>query len=117
MATTGISLLLDLYDCKSPLNNDAVLDQVFTSALQFGGLEPIDHTTQKFPPYGSTHIFTLKQAHATIHTWVQNGYVAVDVYAAGDPATIRPALSIIRGYLTQKLIARTTKEQLIERGT
>ena len=117
MPTSGVSLLLDLYDCKSPLNNDAVLEQLFSSALQFGGLEPLEHLTQKFAPYGTTHIFILKQAHATIHTWAQNGYVAVDVYATGDPAAIRPALEIIRGYLTQKLIARTAKAQLIERGT
>ncbi len=117
MPTTGVSLLLDLYDCKSPLTNDAVLEQVFTSAFQFAGLEPVDHLTQKFPPYGTTHIFTLKQAHATVHTWTDNGFVAVDVYSTGAPESVRPVLEIIRGYLTQKLIARTAKAQLVERGT
>ncbi|MBI5035462.1 MAG: adenosylmethionine decarboxylase [Chloroflexi bacterium] len=117
MSTTGVSLLLDLYDCKSPLINDAVLEQVFTTALQFAGLEPLDHMTQKFSPHGTTHIFILKQAHATVHTWAAEGFVAIDVYSCGAPETIRPGLEIIRGYLTQKLIARTAKAQLIERGT
>ncbi len=117
MQTTGVSLLLDLYDCKSPLKNDAVLEELFTGALQFGGFEPIDHVSHQFPGQGTTHIFILKQSHATIHTWPESNFVSVDVYSCGDLATIRPALEIVRGYLTQKLIARTVKAQLIDRGT
>jgi S-adenosylmethionine decarboxylase len=116
MKTTGITLLLDLYDCKSPLNNDPVLEQVFSSALEFGGFQPIDHFTHKFYPQGTTHIFVMKQSHATIHAWHETGFVAVDVFSTGVPEAVRPALEIIRGYLTQKLIAQTVKAQLIERG-
>lgn len=116
MQTTGVSLLLDLYDCKSPLNNDAVLEQVFTSALQFGGFDPVDHLSHQFPHQGTTHLFILRQSHATIHTWPESNFVSVDVYSCGSPESVRPALEIVRGYLTQKLIARTVKAQLIDRG-
>jgi S-adenosylmethionine decarboxylase proenzyme len=118
MQTTGISLLLDLYDCQSlALSNDAVLEELVVSALQFGGFEAVDHLSHKFPNQGTTHIFILQQSHATLHTWPESNFVSVDVYSCGAPAAVRPALEIIRGYLTQKLIARTVKAQFIERGT
>ena len=117
MPNTGITLLLDLYDCQSSaLKNDAILEQLFTSALQFGGLEVVDQIGQQLPDQHTTHIFLLKESHATIHTWQENGRVVVDVYAIGSPETVRPALEIIRGFLTQKLIARAAQAQLIERG-
>ena len=118
MQTTGISLLLDLFDCKSAaLNNDAILEELFVSALQFGGLEIVDHLSLKSPRQGTTHIFILKQSHAAIQTWPASGFVSIDVYASGAAESARPALEIIRGYLTQKLIAGAAKAQIIERGT
>lgn len=117
METSGITLLLDLYDCKSPaLNNPAVLEELFVSALQFAGFELVDQCAHHFPKQGLTFVCILRQSHATLHTWPEAGFVAADVYACGDPGTARAALEIIRGYLAQKLIARSVNARLVERG-
>jgi S-adenosylmethionine decarboxylase len=117
MQTSGISLLLDLFDCKSPtLNNTAILEQLFVDALQFGGFEAVDHLSHTTLNLETTFIYVFKQSHATMHAWPKSGFVSVDVYAYGNPETMRPALEIIRGFLTQKLIARSIKAQIIERG-
>ncbi len=117
MQTTGISLLLDLHDCRSPaLSNEGVLEQLFAAALQFAGFEAVDHLTHCFPNQGTTFIYVLRQSHAMLHTWPESGFVSVDVYSCGEPQVVRPALESIRGYLTQKLMARSINARLIERG-
>jgi S-adenosylmethionine decarboxylase len=116
MQTIGITLLLDLYDCKSPaLNNAAVLEQLFVSALQLAGFELVDQCMHQFPKQGITFGCILRQAHATLHTWPESGFVSADVYAYGKPEAARAALEIVRGYLAQKLIARAVSARLIER--
>lgn len=117
MQTSGVSLILDLYDCKSPaLANQAILEQLFVDALQFAGFEVIDHLTHHFSNQGITFVYILEQSHATLHTWAGSEFVSIDVYSHGKPEEVRPALEIIRGYLTQKLIARSVKAQIVVRG-
>ena len=114
--TTGISLLLDLYDCKSPaLDNEAVLDQLLVSGLQFAGFEVVDQLEHRFPQEGVVVLCLLRQAHASLHAWPESGFVAADVYASGKPEVVRPALEIVRGYLAQKLIARAVNSRFVER--
>ena len=117
MQTAGITLLLDLYDCKSPaINNEAVLDQLFVSALQFAGFEVVDQLAQRLPSQGVVVVCVLRDAHASLRTWPESGFVSADVYAYGKPEAARAALEIVRGYLAQKLIARSVNARLIERG-
>ena len=117
MPTVGIILLLDLYDCKSPaINNVAVLDQLFVSALQFAGFEVVDQLAQHFPSQGAVVVCVLRDAHASLRAWPESGFVSADVYAYGKPESARAALEIVRGYLAQKLIARSVQARWIERG-
>jgi S-adenosylmethionine decarboxylase proenzyme len=118
MQTTGTTLLLDLYDCKSPaINSQAVMEQLFVSALQLAGFELVDQCIHQFPKQGITFVCILRQSHAALHTVPEAGFVAVDVYAESKPETARAALEIIRGYLAQKLVARSVNARYIERGS
>jgi len=117
MQTSGVSLILDLFDCRSPaLANEGILEQLFVDALQFAGFDAIDHLSHRFPNQGTTFVYILNQSHATLHLFPASGFVSVDVYSCGKPEAVRPALEIIRGYLTQKLIARSVQAQIIVRG-
>jgi S-adenosylmethionine/arginine decarboxylase-like enzyme len=117
MQTAGITLLLDLYDCKSPaINSEAVLEQLFVSALQFAGFEVVDQLSHHFPSQGAAVVCVLRDAHASLRAWPVSGFVSADVYASGKPEVARAALEIVRGYLAQKLIARSVNARFIERG-
>ena len=117
MQATGNSLLLDLYDCTSPaLNSPDMLEQLFMDALQFAGFDMVEHLSHQFPIQGTTFITILRQSHAALHTWPENGFVSVDVYSCGAPAAVRAALDIFRERLTQSLAARTSNARFIERG-
>jgi len=93
-----------------------VLDQLFVSALQFAGFEVVDQLTHRSPNQGTMVICILRQAHASLHAQSGSGTVTADVYVSGDPEMARAALEIVRGYLAQKLIARSVNARLIERG-
>lgn len=113
----GITLLLDLYDCQSPaLNNEALLEQLLVSALQFAGLEVVDQSSHRFPGQGAVVICVLRDAYAALHVLPGAGTVAADVSVIGKPDAARAALEIVRGYLAQKLIARSVNARVIERG-
>ena len=117
MQTVGITLLLDLYDCKSPaINNAEALDQLFVSALQLAGFEVVDQLAQHFPSQGAVVVCVLRDAHASLRAWPEAGFVSADVYAYGKPEAARAALEIVRGYLAQKLIARAVNSRFVERG-
>ena len=117
MQTTGISLLLDLYDCSSPaLNNPAQLEQLFLDALNGAGFNTVEHLSHHFPIQGTTFITILQQSHAALHTWPENGFVSVDVYSCGTPTAVYSALELLRERLTQSLAARSVHFSFIERG-
>jgi S-adenosylmethionine/arginine decarboxylase-like enzyme len=115
MSATGLTLLLDLHECKSPaLGNPSLLEELFIGALQFAGLESVDHFSRPVN-HGTMQVYQLPQGHAVLYVWQPN-FVSIDLYTIGETAVLRPALELIRGYLTQKLIARSANAQLIERG-
>jgi S-adenosylmethionine/arginine decarboxylase-like enzyme len=116
MSATGLTLLLDLHECKSPaLGNPSLLEELFIGALQFAGLESVDHFSRNLANQGTMQIYQLPRGHAVLYVWQPN-FVSIDLYTIGETAVLRPALELIRGYLTQKLIARSANAQLIERG-
>lgn len=117
MSTTGITLLLDLYDCKSPaLNNQVLLEQILVGALQFAGLEVVEQVAHRLGEHAVV-MCVLRDAHACLRAFPAVGFVAAEVSAVGKPEATRAAVEIVRGYLTQKLIARSVNARLLERGT
>ncbi len=38
----------------------------------------------EFSPYGVTALVLLAESHISIHTWPENGYLAVDVFTCGE---------------------------------
>jgi S-adenosylmethionine/arginine decarboxylase-like enzyme len=118
MSPTGITLLLDLYDCKSPaLNNQALLEQILVGALQFAGLEVVEQVAHRFGDQGAVVLCIVRDAHACLRAFPASGFVAAEVSALGKPEATRAAVEIVRGYLAQKLIARSVNARLLERGT
>jgi S-adenosylmethionine/arginine decarboxylase-like enzyme len=117
MSPTGVTLLLDLHECKSPaLGNQAVLEQIVVSALQFAGLEVLEQVVHRVGESVAV-LCVLRDAHACLHALPATGFVCVEVSALGKPDAARAAIEIVRGYLAQKLIARSVNARVIERGT
>ncbi len=77
-------LLVEMW--QAPFQILARADEV-EKALRFSGNgcgEQADIVSYQFQPYGVSAKATFGDAHIFIHTWPENGYAAVDIFAATE---------------------------------
>lgn len=117
MDTTGLELILDLYNCKSvTLDNLDALERVALDSIKIAGFEVVDRIAHQFSNQGITLVLILAQSHATLHTWPEARFVTADVYACGASGTIAPSLEIVRKELVQRFEPGAFTARVIERG-
>ena len=68
---------------------------------------------EKFKPQGVTLLALLAESHASVHTWPEIGYCAIDLYTCGDKTQTHRAAE----FLKKKLKAKTTEQKELVRST
>ena len=68
---------------------------------------------EKFKPQGVTLLALLAESHASIHTWPEIGYAAIDLYTCGDTTQTHKAAE----FLKVKLKAGNSEEKELIRST
>ena len=82
--SNGRHLILDLYDCDQEiLDNYDQLSELLETALQMANATILRIIGEKFKPQGVTLLALLSESHASIHTWPEIGYAAIDLYTCG----------------------------------
>lgn len=109
----GCHCILDLYDCDQEiLDNYQELEQLLQTALRMSGATILRIIGEKFKPQGVTLLALLAESHASIHTWPEIGYAAVDLYTCNKEGTdTRKAAE----FLTKKLKACDVEKQELTR--
>ena len=92
-------LLVDLYGCKTELDNPDYLMETLVKASDAVGSTIVQKVTHKFTPVGVSVIIILAETHMSIHTWPEHGYAAVDVFFCSEGKDPYIALKIIRDAL------------------
>ena len=67
---------------------------------------------EKFKPQGVTLLALLSESHASIHTWPEIGYAAIDLYTCGDTTQTHKAAE----FLKVKLKANNADEKELVRS-
>ena len=93
--TIGRHLIAEFYGC-GPQTLDEV-DEVrrsMRSAAELIGATIVGETFHRFAPQGVSGSVVIAESHLSVHTWPENGYVAVDIYTCGglDP---RPGFRLL----------------------
>lgn len=110
----GRHLILDLYDCDPEVLNDYdQLQNYLQIGLALAGANILRIFGEKFEPQGVTLLALLAESHASIHTWPELRYAAVDLYTCGDTTNTHKAAE----FLKNKLSAQTTEEKELVRST
>jgi S-adenosylmethionine decarboxylase len=110
----GRHLILDLYDCDAEiLDNYAQLQELLETALRMSSATILRIIGEKFKPQGVTLLALLAESHASIHTWPEMGYAAIDLYTCGDTTNTHKAAE----FLKTKLKAKTANECELTRST
>lgn len=82
----GQHVLLDLYEIEDTRLSDAdALRALLTEHLDSNGFHRLATNSHQFPGEnaGATVIVLLSESHATIHTYPEYGYAAIDVFSCG----------------------------------
>lgn len=95
--SNGRHLILDLYDCDQALLDDyEELERLLQVALNMAGAKILRIFGEKFEPQGVTLLALLAESHASIHTWPEIGYAAVDLYTCGDTTNTHKAAEFLK---------------------
>jgi len=113
MGNQGHHVILDLYGCDPYVLDDYdYLYEVMCDAMSLANAHMLNLAGHKFEPQGVTLLALLAESHASIHTWPQEEYAALDVYTCGENMNTRRAVE----YWKEKLRAKTTKEKELLRS-
>lgn len=66
------------------LNDPERLSAILERACQRAGASVLQKAAQRFEPQGVTVLILLAESHASIHTYPEHGYYAVDVFTCGS---------------------------------
>lgn len=110
----GRHLILDLYECDEKiLDNYEELSRLLETALLMANATILRIFGEKFKPQGVTLLALLAESHASIHTWPELRYCAVDLYTCGSKTKTHKAAE----FLKHKLKAKITEEKELLRST
>lgn len=111
--SNGRHLILDLYECDQELLDDYdELERLLQVALNMAGAKILRVFGEKFQPQGVTLLALLAESHASIHSWPELGYVAIDLYTCGDTTNTHWAAE----FLKKKLKAKQSEEKELVRS-
>ena len=101
----GRHLILDLYGCSPEILDDyGELQRFLEIALVLAKTNILQIIGKKFEPQGVTLLALLSESHASIHTWPELGYAAIDLYTCGDTTLTHKAADFLKHKLKAGLI-------------
>jgi S-adenosylmethionine decarboxylase proenzyme len=112
LKTIGRHLIAEYYDCRREFLDDASsVRQAMLDAAQAIGATVLGENFHQFDPQGVSGTVVIAESHLSIHTWPENGYVAVDIYTCGG---LDPRIGF--ELLADRLGASSCRVQEIVRG-
>jgi S-adenosylmethionine decarboxylase len=112
LKTIGRHLIAEYYDCRRDLLDDVTtIRQAMLDAAGAIGATVLGENFHQFTPHGVSGTVVIAESHLSVHTWPENGYVAVDIYTCGglDP---RIGFNLLR----ERFEASSGRVQEIVRG-
>lgn len=81
----GHHILVSLYGISFTLLDDlAAIRAAFEKAVEACGATVLNRFSHQFHPQGCTVVYALAESHMSLHSFPENGCVAIDVYTCGD---------------------------------
>ncbi len=87
MHTLGRHFIVELSKCNaSKLNDLAGVRSILSQAAIEANTEIKELAFHHFYPQGVSGVVVIAESHLSVHTWPENGYVALDIYTCGETA-------------------------------
>jgi len=103
-----------LYECDEEILDDYdELSRLLETALLMANATILRIFGEKFKPQGVTLLALLAESHASVHSWPELRYCAIDLYTCGDKTKTHKAAE----FLKRKLKAKIAEEKELVRST
>jgi S-adenosylmethionine decarboxylase proenzyme len=110
----GEHFICELSGCNQTLLQDNEQIRVlFTQLIKDGGLSVVGEGGFEFSPHGLTCYLILEESHASLHTWPEYQYCAIDLFTCNLQIDISNLFVTIQ----EAFGAKNLSTRMIERGT
>lgn len=101
MNPVGTHILIDLFEAADPGDR---AEELLRKVAEKAGCKVIGDVNHLFEGGGRTVLLLLSTSHASIHTWPEAGYVAVDLYSCGEleQLVVDEVLDLVKEYVPSK---------------
>lgn len=79
----GKHLLVDLYDCEHVPEPDIIKNELCSICTSLGATVLFGHA-HEFHNGGSSGVIILAESHCTWHHWLDEKYIALDIFVCGQ---------------------------------
>jgi S-adenosylmethionine decarboxylase len=112
LKTIGRHLIAEYYNCRrDTLDEVGAVREAMLDAAHAIGATVLGENFHQFTPHGVSGTVVIAESHLSVHTWPENGYVAVDIYTCGG---LDPRIGF--GLLRDRFGAEACRVQEIVRG-
>lgn len=106
MVTRGTHLLIECHGCPfAVLDDPARLEVALRAAAEAIGAKVVGALFHRFSPQGVTGVLLLSESHASVHSWPERGYAAVDVYTCGEHGADGAVEALRAGLMAERIDA------------
>ena len=78
-------ILVDLWPVdRQMLTHVEPVQSILLAAIRASGARILHHRFHQFEPFGFTGFFLIAESHVSVHSWVEEGWMAVDIFSCGD---------------------------------
>lgn len=77
-------LIIDAHGCKCDLNDADALLPTLIRAAQAINATVVKQIVHKYEPQGLTIVLLLAESHASLYTWPEFGYAAVEIFLCNE---------------------------------
>ncbi|KTT14554.1 adenosylmethionine decarboxylase [Pseudacidovorax intermedius] len=121
----GLHLTADLHDCQCDprwMTDAPLLLAAVTRAVAAAGLTPVGQLAHPFAatpagPGGVTCAVLLAESHLCLHTWPEQGSVALDVYVCNFSADHSAAARALHAALVTLFVPGRVTPHTLQRGS
>ena len=87
METIGRHYIAEASGCNPDvIGKVEAVEQVLVRAAEVAGVQVWSISFHRFNPNGVSGVVVISESHLSVHTWPEDGYVALDIFTCGESA-------------------------------
>lgn len=92
----GIHILAELMNVdKDKISRVSDVRKILNSVISEVGFRCLGKLFHQFQPFGVSAVYLLGESHISIHTWPEDGYIALDIFSCAEERDAVRAFELI----------------------